>query len=84
VADPDRAAFTLRYEPNLGTEHTALSSVRRSGRNSITRSGEDSPGDDTIDAILSWLREGRIETALVFTKKGLVDNWMREFGQHTF
>lgn len=36
-----------------------------------------------IDAILEWLRLGQIDTALVFTKKGLIANWTREFAQHS-
>src|SRR5437762_2843541 len=36
-----------------------------------------------IDTILAWLRRGQIDTALVFTKKGLIANWVRELAQHS-
>lgn len=37
-----------------------------------------------IDVILRWLKERQIDTALVVTKKGLVENWKEEFGVHSF
>lgn len=36
-----------------------------------------------IDLILYWLKETSIDTALVVTKKQLVQNWIREFRNHT-
>jgi SNF2 family DNA or RNA helicase len=87
----DRAAFTLRHEPSLAAKHAAFDYQQEATE--FVRSREFSAifheqglgkTKIAIDAILSWLRDGQIDTALVFTKKGLVDNWIREFGQHTF
>lgn len=36
-----------------------------------------------IDIILYWLRMNIIDSVIVVTKKGLVPNWVREFGEHT-
>lgn len=87
----DRAAFTLRHEPNLAVKHTAFDYqqeatefVRSRDFSAIFHEQGLGKTKIAIDAILSWLRNGEIDTALVFTKKGLVDNWLREFGQHTF
>ena len=87
----DRTAFTLRYEPNLAAKHAAFDYqeeatefVRSRDFSAIFHEQGLGKTKIAIDAILSWLRGGQIDTALVFTKKGLVDNWMREFGQHTF
>lgn len=87
----DRTAFTLRHEPNLAVKHAAFDYqleatefVRSRDFSAIFHEQGLGKTKIAIDAILSWLRAGDIDTALVFTKKGLVDNWMREFGQHTF
>ncbi|MEO5327563.1 MAG: DEAD/DEAH box helicase [Magnetococcus sp. THC-1_WYH] len=36
-----------------------------------------------IDLILRWLHRAEVDTVLVFTKKGLVANWEREFSRHS-
>lgn len=36
-----------------------------------------------IDVMLRWLRNKEVDTVLVFTKKGLIANWEREFKQHS-
>lgn len=36
-----------------------------------------------IDVMLQWLQTKEVDTVLVFTKKGLVANWQREFKQHS-
>jgi len=36
-----------------------------------------------IDAALQWLRRQEVDTVLIFTKKGLIANWQREFRQHS-
>jgi len=35
-----------------------------------------------IDVMLRWLEQEEVDTVLVFTKKGLVANWVREFNMH--
>lgn len=37
-----------------------------------------------IDVILDWLHEQAIDTAIVVTKKGLVQNWLDEFTNHSY
>ena len=36
-----------------------------------------------IDVLLYWLQNTDIDTALIVTKKQLVQNWVREFKTHT-
>lgn len=36
-----------------------------------------------IDVMLCWLQRREVDTILVFTKKGLVANWLREFKAHS-
>lgn len=36
-----------------------------------------------VDVMLRWLQKQEVDTVLVFTKKGLVANWIREFKAHT-
>lgn len=36
-----------------------------------------------IDLLLYWLAESSIDTVVVVTKKQLVQNWIREFRNHT-
>jgi SNF2 family DNA or RNA helicase len=36
-----------------------------------------------IDVMLRWLQQEEVDTVLVFTKKGLVANWVREFKAHS-
>lgn len=36
-----------------------------------------------IDVILRWLQNKEVDTILVFTKKGLIANWIREFRSHS-
>lgn len=36
-----------------------------------------------IDVMLRWLQKQEVDTILVFTKKGLVANWVREFKLHS-
>ena len=37
-----------------------------------------------IDLLLYWLERTSIDTVLIVTKKQLVQNWIREFRNHTF
>lgn len=37
-----------------------------------------------IDLMLYWLKEKQVDTVLYVTKKGLVQNWVREFRSHTY
>lgn len=36
-----------------------------------------------VDVMLRWLQKQEVDTVLVFTKKGLVANWIREFKAHS-
>ncbi|MBK7686470.1 MAG: DEAD/DEAH box helicase family protein [Rhodocyclaceae bacterium] len=36
-----------------------------------------------IDVMLRWLQTQEVDTILVFTKKGLIANWIREFKAHS-
>lgn len=36
-----------------------------------------------IDVAMSWLSEGTVDSVLIVTKRGLVDNWCNEVGNHT-
>ncbi len=36
-----------------------------------------------VDVMLRWLQRQEVDTVLVFTKKGLVANWIREFKAHS-
>lgn len=36
-----------------------------------------------IDVMLRWLQQEEVDTVLVFTKKGLIANWIREFKSHS-
>lgn len=36
-----------------------------------------------IDVMLRWLERKEVDTVLVFTKKGLIANWVREFNVHS-
>lgn len=36
-----------------------------------------------IDIMLCWLQRKEVDTVLVFTKKGLIANWIREFESHS-
>lgn len=37
-----------------------------------------------IDIILYWLEKKLVDTVVLVAKKGLIDNWKRELGTHTF
>ena len=37
-----------------------------------------------IDLLLYWLREKLVDTVLVVVKKGLIENWKKEFQVHTY
>lgn len=36
-----------------------------------------------VDVMLRWLQRKEVDTVLVFTKKGLIANWIREFQAHS-
>ncbi len=87
----DHPAFELRFEPRLGAKHAAfpyqeeaVEFVRSRDHCAIFHEQGLGKTKIAIDAILTWLREGKIDTALIFTKKSLVDNWINEFQQHTY
>ena len=37
-----------------------------------------------IDLILVWLSDDRVDTTIVVTKKGLIENWTNELAQHSY
>jgi SNF2 family DNA or RNA helicase len=86
----ERSSFALRVEPRLGAKHTAFPYQQEAvefvcSRDACAIFHEQGLGKTkiAIDAILSWLRNDQIDTALIFTKRGLVANWVQEFAQHT-
>lgn len=83
--------FELEHEPQLGTKHLAFPYQREAvdfvrSREFCAIFHEQGLGKTkiAIDALLGWLGAKEIDTALIFTKKSLVDNWCREFEQHTY
>jgi SNF2 family DNA or RNA helicase len=87
----ERPAFELRHEPKLDAKHLAfpyqqeaVEFVRARGYCAIFHEQGLGKTKIAIDALLWWLGQRQIDTALVFTKKSLVDNWRREFDQHTY
>ena len=85
------STFALRTEPRLHAKHAAFPYQQEAvefvrSREACAIFHEQGLGKTkiAIDAILAWLNEKQIDTALVFTKKSLVDNWRSEFAQHTF
>lgn len=87
----ERPAFELRHEPKLSVKHQAfpyqqeaVSFVRDREFCAIFHEQGLGKTKIALDALLAWLAEKQIDTALVFTKKSLVDNWRREFDQHTY
>ena len=84
-------AFALRSEPRLIAKHAAFPYQQEAvtfvqSQEACAIFHEQGLGKTkiAIDAILAWLGTKRIDTALVFTKKALVDNWRREFAQHSY
>jgi SNF2 family DNA or RNA helicase len=87
----DRPGFALRSEPRLDVKHVAFPYQQEAvefvrSREACAILHEQGLGKTkiAIDAILSWLAERQIDTALVFSKKSLVDNWRHEFSEHTY
>jgi SNF2 family DNA or RNA helicase len=87
----ERPAFELKHEPRLNVKHTAFPYQQEAvefvrSREFCAIFHEQGLGKTkiAIDALLGWLGTKEIDTALIFTKKGLVDNWRREFDQHTY
>jgi SNF2 family DNA or RNA helicase len=87
----ESGAFALRSEPRLQAklaafpyQQEAVAFVRSREACAIFHEQGLGKTKIAIDAILAWLGEKQIDTALVFTKKSLVDNWGREFAQHTY
>jgi len=83
--------FELLSEPKLTAKHQAFSYQEEaaqfvSGRDYSAIFHEQGLGKTkiAIDAALTWLQKKEVDTILVFTKKGLIDNWSAEFGEHSF
>ena len=74
----ERSSFALRVEPRLGAKHTAFPYQQEAvefvcSREECAIFHEQGLGKTkiAIDAILSWLRDDQVDTALIFTKRGL-------------
>lgn len=87
----ERPTFELKHEPKLNLKHIAFPYQQEAvdfvrSREFCAIFHEQGLGKTkiAIDALLGWLGAKEIDTALVFAKKGLVDNWRREFDQHTY
>lgn len=87
----DPPAFELRNEPRLGAKHhafpyqqEAVDFVRSRDYCAIFHEQGLGKTKIAIDAILAWLGAKQVDTVLIFTKKSLVDNWRREFAQHSY
>jgi SNF2 family DNA or RNA helicase len=37
-----------------------------------------------VDVMMHWLKEGVVDSVVIVTKRGLIDNWKDELRQHTF
>jgi SNF2 family DNA or RNA helicase len=82
--------FRLRNEPRLEAKKDAFPYQEEAvdfvaQRDSAAIFHEQGLGKTkiAIDVILRWLHESAVDTALVITKKSLIANWLREFGQHS-
>jgi len=83
-------AFRLRNEPNLAAKLKAFPYQEEAvefvaSRDFAAIFHEQGLGKTkiAIDTILRWLADKEIDTALVVTKKGLIENWRREFALHS-
>jgi SNF2 family DNA or RNA helicase len=87
----ERPAFELKHEPKLNLKRVAFPYQQEAvdfvrSREFCAIFHEQGLGKTkiAIDALLGWLGTKEIDAALVFAKKGLVANWLREFDQHTY
>lgn len=88
MAEP--IGFTLRQEPRLDAklqafpyQEEAVQFVAARTYSAIFHEQGLGKTKIAVDAMLTWLREKSVDTVLVVTKKGLVANWIREFGAHS-
>ncbi|BDU70856.1 DEAD/DEAH box helicase [Mesoterricola silvestris] len=82
--------FRLRSEPSLEARHKAFPFQGEAvefvtSRDYAAIFHEQGLGKTkiAIDAMLMWLQRKEVDTILIFTKKGLIANWQREFKSHT-
>lgn len=84
-------ALRLRRPPSLRTRHDAypyqVDAVRAvQDRPYAALFHEQGLGKTKIgiDLVLTWLADDSVDTALVVTKKSLVENWTQEIARHSF
>lgn len=84
-------ALLLKKDVQLNAKHSAFEFQRQAvdfmeGRDYGAIFHEQGLGKTkiAIDIILQWLQEDCVDSVIVFTKKGLVANWKREFINHTY
>ncbi len=83
--------MTLKIEPRLDAKHDAFpfqeEAVQFASEKEYSAIFYEQGLGKTkiaIDVILRWLKNKCIDTIIVVTKKGLVENWVEEFGIHSF
>ncbi|TPM06135.1 MULTISPECIES: DEAD/DEAH box helicase [unclassified Mesorhizobium] len=83
-------SFRLKIEPLLSAKHLAfpfqeeaVNFVAEREFSAIFHEQGLGKTKIAIDVGLKWLRSKEIDTVLIFTKKGLIANWLREFSIHT-
>lgn len=75
VLEPKYKAFPYQEEATefvAAREYAAIFHEQGLGKTKIA-----------IDVMLRWLQKQEVDTILVFTKKGLIANWIREFKAHS-
>jgi len=83
-------AIILKREPLLSAKHSAfpyqreaVESIRDLEYSAIFHEQGLGKSKIALDLILYWLTNKTVDTVLLVAKKGLVDNWKREFAAHS-
>lgn len=86
----DRPGFRLVSEPSLEARHDAfpfqteaVDFVAPREFSAIFHEQGLGKTKIAIDTLLRWLSTDDVDSVVVFTKKGLIANWQREFKEHT-
>jgi len=87
----DDVGLKLKVEPRLDAKHQAFAYQDEAvdfvtQRHYAAIFHEQGLGKTkiAIDVCLHWLRSNVVDTVVVFTKKGLIANWQREFQSHSY